>query len=79
MPRKKSINDLTNQYFRIMDNSPANSPREQRAWGAFQRYTDNIFRTKSASNPSNWDTPERLAARNSRQYSQRTYMGLAAG
>jgi hypothetical protein len=61
MARKKSAQDLFNQYQRIIkaggwDNAALSNgrknmtPRERRAWEAYKKYDDNITKTKSYRN-----------------------------
>lgn len=77
MPRKKSVSDIYSQYRRILDENVRRSPdlsgeteraRTDMALSAFKRYVGNIGKQKSMRR---WDRDKK--------FSQRAYMGLAAG
>lgn len=91
MARKKSIQDIIDQYNRITGSIDRSNPRMQQrlqqATNAYNSYMDNIHATrqyqrdlKAWNKVSDRDSVYRLyAMRVNRKYSQRTYMGNAIG
>ena len=87
MPRKKSANDLFEQYKRIRSAAGEGSPREQRAKNAYRTYDRNITSSKSyrraaakyRDDMSDAEFDRLESKTDGRQYSQRTYMGMSVG
>ena len=78
MARKKSVNDIYNQYRRIIDSNVSRSPdlsdptarsRADKALAAFNKYVGNIGKKKSMQKKWVGD----------KKFSQSTYMGLSNG
>lgn len=86
MARKKSLNELNAQIRRIADmgtGSYRDRARRLRANRAYNRYVENIQRTKQFQ--QDWENAKgagldvRRSTIGDRKYSRREYMGLANG
>lgn len=80
MARKKSVNDILDQYGRIYDGTiNSNSARLSRAYDIADRYIGNIRKAQKTKQNMFYDREDVMRRQNNIKYSQRTYMGLSNG